>query len=68
MVVINQYKRYTMQDIRICQICKKKQPTGLHGYTSKHKTGDDNSSASDGTQNVTFKSFCAKFDDFSSSA
>ena len=47
---------------RICQICKKKHPTGLHGYNPKQKAGDYNSSASDGTQNVTFKSNCAKFD------
>ena len=56
-------------DRRICQICKKKHPTGLHGYTPKQKAGDDNSSASDGTQkNVTFKSNCAKFDHVSCSA
>ena len=58
----------TCNDRRICQICKKKHPTGLHGYTPKQKAGNDNSSASDRTQNVTFKSTCAKFDDVSCSA
>ena len=58
----------TCNDRRICQICKKKHPTGLHGYTPKQKAGNDNSSASDRTQNVTFKSNCAKFDDVSCSA
>ena len=53
---------------RICQICKKKHPSALHGYTPKYKAGDDNSSASDGTQIVTFKSNCIKFDDASCSA
>ena len=57
----------TYNDRPICQISKKKHPAGLHGYTSKHKAGDDNSSASDGTQNVTFKTSCAKFDDVSCS-
>ena len=51
-----------------CQIFKKKHPSTLHGYTPKHKAGDDNSSASDGTQIVTFKSNCIKFDDASCSA
>ena len=47
----------------------KKYPTGLHGYISKENTVDDNSGASDGTQKiVTFKSNCAKLDDFSCSA
>ena len=52
----------------IFQMCKNKHPTGLHGYIPKQKAGDDNSSASDGTPNVTFKSKCAKFDDISCSA
>ena len=55
----------TCNDRPISQISKKKHPTGLHGYTSKHKAGDDSSSASDGTQNVTFTTICAKFDDVS---
>ena len=46
---------------RICQIRKKKHPTGLHGYNPKQKDGDYNSSASGGTQNVTFKNNCVKF-------
>ena len=58
----------TCNDRPLCQICKKKHPTGLHGYTPKQKAGDDKSSASDGTQNVTSKSNCAKFDDVSWSA
>ena len=58
----------TFSDRRICHICKKKHPTGLHGYTPKKKAGDDNSSESDGTQNIIFKSNCAKFDDVSCSA
>ena len=56
-------------DRRTCQICKKKDPTGLHGYTPKQKAGDDNSGTSDGSQkNVTFKSNCAKFDNVNCSA
>ena len=55
----------TCNNRQICQICKKKHPTGLHGYTPKQKAGDDNSSALDGKQNVTFKINCAKFDDVS---
>ena len=39
----------TCNDRRICQICRKKHPTGLNGYNPKQKAGDDNSSASDGT-------------------
>ena len=58
----------TCNDRGICQICKKKHPSVLHGYTPKHKAGDDNSSASDGIQNVTFKSNCVKFYDASCSA
>ena len=58
----------TCNDRRIYQICKKKHPSALHGYTPKHEAGDDNSSASDGTQIVTFKSNCIKFDDASCSA
>ena len=50
---------------QICQICLKKHPTGLHDYTPKQKAGDDNSSLSDGTQNVTLKTNCARFDDVS---
>ena len=56
-------------DRRICQICKKKHPTGLHGYTPKQKAGDDKSGASDGTKKIaTFKSNCAKFHDVNCSA
>ena len=59
----------TFNDRQICQICKKKHPTGLHGYTPTQKAGVDNSGASDRTQgNVTFKSNCAKFDDVNCSA
>ena len=60
----------TCNETQICQICKKKHPTGLHGYTLKQKAGDVHSVASDGTQkNVAFKSNnCAKFDDVNCSA
>ena len=55
MVVINQFQCHahnagTSSDKRICQICKKKHSTGLHGYTPNQKAGDDNSGASDVTQ------------------
>ena len=60
----------TCNDRRICQICKKNHPTGLHGYTPKQKAEDDNSGVLDGTQKkeVTFKSNCSKFDDVNCSA
>ena len=58
----------TCNDREICHICKKKYPTGLHGYNPKQKARDDNFSASEVTQNVTFKNNCAKFDDLSCSA
>ena len=59
----------TCNDKRVCQICKKKHPTSLHGYTLKQEARDGNSSASYGTQeNVTLKSNYAKFHDVSYSA
>ena len=58
----------TCNDRQICQICKKKHPTGLHDYTPKQKPGDNNSRASNEKQNVTFKSNCVKLDDVSCSA
>ena len=59
----------TCNDRQICQICKKKHPSSLHGCTPKQKAGDHNSSASDGTEkNVTFKSNCAKSGDVNCSA
>ena len=72
MVAIKQFQCHTMQELAIIGKYArffKKYPTGLHGYISKENTVDDNSGASDGTQKiVTFKSNCAKLDDFSCSA
>ena len=48
-VLMSHYER-ACNDRRICQICKKNHPTGLHGYTPKQKAEDDNSGVLDGTQ------------------
>ena len=67
--ILMSHNAKTRSDRQICQICKKKHPTGLHGHTPKQKAGDDNFCASNVVQkNVTLGSNCAKFDDVSCSA
>ena len=67
--ILMSHNAKTRSDRQICQICKKKHPTGLHGHTPKQKAEDDNFCASNGMQkNVTLGSNCANFDNVSCSA